>query len=121
MDPVTFFKCLSDETRLKALLLIQHEKELCVCELMVALGESQPKVSRHLAQLRKAKLLLDRKHKQWVYYRINDALPNWALDTLVQTHGENKSYFSTSLTKLNEMGSRPERVASCCNIELKGE
>ncbi|TMO56311.1 metalloregulator ArsR/SmtB family transcription factor [Pseudoalteromonas aurantia] len=121
MDPVTFFKCLADETRLKALLLIQQEGELCVCELMVALNESQPKVSRHLAQLRKEKLLLDRKHKQWVYYRVNDALPQWALTTLAQTHKDNEAYYLAAFTKLNAMGSRPERVLSCCDTENLGE
>ncbi|RJE78048.1 transcriptional regulator [Pseudoalteromonas sp. MSK9-3] len=121
MDPVTFFKCLADETRLKALLLIQQEGELCVCELMVALNESQPKVSRHLAQLRKEKLLLDRKHKQWVYYRVNDALPQWALVTLAQTHKDNEAYYLAALTKLNTMGSRPERILSCCDTENLGE
>ncbi|TMP40498.1 transcriptional regulator [Pseudoalteromonas citrea] len=121
MDPVTFFKCLADETRLKALLLIQQEGELCVCELMVALNESQPKVSRHLAQLRKEKLLLDRKHKQWVYYRVNDALPQWALVTLAQTHKDNEAYYLAALTKLNTMGSRPERILSCCETENLGE
>jgi ArsR family transcriptional regulator len=118
MDPVTFFKCLADETRLKALLLIQQEKELCVCELMVALNESQPKVSRHLAQLRKEKLLLDRKHKQWVYYRINDALPQWALTTLAQTHRDNPEFYSKALKKLNTMGARPERILSCCDTDI---
>lgn len=121
MEPVTFFKCLADDTRLKALLLIQHQQELCVCELMVALGESQPKVSRHLAQLRKAKLLLDRKHRQWVYYRINHELPAWILNTLQQTHNDNTDYFSAALNKLNDMGSRPERIAVCCNTDSKGE
>ena len=57
MEPVQFYKCLADETRLKSLLLIEKEQELCVCELMAALEESQPKISRHLAQLRKCGLL----------------------------------------------------------------
>ncbi|MEH6713073.1 MAG: transcriptional regulator, partial [Paraglaciecola polaris] len=34
--PLSFYKCLSDDTRLKALLLIYLEKELCVCDLITA-------------------------------------------------------------------------------------
>ena len=52
MRPEDLFSLLSDRTRLRALMLIQAEGELCVCELTFALGESQPKVSRHLALMR---------------------------------------------------------------------
>ena len=41
MNPLQLFKCLSDETRLRCMLLIQHEQELCVCELVEALDEIQ--------------------------------------------------------------------------------
>lgn len=82
MDAVVFFKCLSDSTRLRIINLLQQQGELCVCELMTALGESQPKVSRHLAQLRNCGLLKDERRGQWVYYRINPALPAWTSDVL---------------------------------------
>ena len=60
--------------------------ELCVCELMQALDEdSQPKVSRNLALLKKANILSDRKHGQWVFYRINSALPLWIKSVIAQT------------------------------------
>ncbi|EOX3325770.1 ArsR family transcriptional regulator, partial [Vibrio cholerae] len=48
-DPILLYKALSEETRLKSLLLMQRQGELCVCDLMQALNLSQPKVSRHLA------------------------------------------------------------------------
>ena len=47
-----FFQLLSDDTRLRSLLLMQQMGELCVCELVHALSVIQPKVSRHLAALR---------------------------------------------------------------------
>ena len=59
MQAVQFFKALSDATRLKIIMLIQLEDELCVCELIVALDENQSKVSRHLAQLKRLGVLLD--------------------------------------------------------------
>ena len=82
IDPAILFKALSDETRLLSTLLIFREGELCVCELMDAMGESQPKVSRHLAQLRSSGLLSDRRQGQWVYYSINRNTPKWALSAL---------------------------------------
>jgi ArsR family transcriptional regulator len=77
-SPAQFFHLLADPTRLRALLLLRREGELCVCELTHALGESQPKVSRHLATLRKAGVVLDRRQGQWVYYRLHPDLPAWA-------------------------------------------
>ncbi len=114
-NPLQFYKCLADDTRLKAMLLISHQEELCVCELVVALKLSQPKVSRHLAQLRQCGLLSDRKQNQWVYYSINKALPEWAKNVLTQTLTANSSFYQNDLTRLNAMGNRPERAASCCN------
>jgi ArsR family transcriptional regulator len=114
MNPVQFYKCLADETRLRCLMLIEHEGELCVCELTEALDESQPKISRHLAQLRQCELLLDRKQGQWVYYRINPSLPDWAKLVLQQTNEANKAFLKVNLDNLFRMGDRPNRVASCC-------
>ncbi|MCF6433959.1 metalloregulator ArsR/SmtB family transcription factor [Pseudoalteromonas sp. MMG022] len=115
MDLLTFYKALADSTRLQCLLLIEQEQELCVCELMAALELSQPKISRHLAQLKKVGILTDRKHKQWVYYRINEHLEDWVKNIITQTYEHNQTFLQTATDKLNGMGSRPERVASCCN------
>ena len=82
MDQVTFFKCLSDETRLNIVTLVAENKELCVCDLTEKLQLSQPKISRHLALLRASGLLQDRRKSQWVYYSINPQLPAWCHDIL---------------------------------------
>ncbi len=115
MDPVVFFKCLSDMTRLKCLLLIQAEKSLCVCELTEALTLSQPKISRHLAQLRQCGLLQDERKGQWVFYHLSPNLPNWATDIINTTALANGELIAEALTQLTAMGTRPEREASCCN------
>lgn len=78
MDVLTLFKALSDDTRLRLMVLLQQHGELCVCDLMQALALSQPKVSRHLARLRADGLLLAEKRGQWVYYRLQQPLPLWA-------------------------------------------
>jgi len=113
-DPLQFYKGLADETRLKSLLLIHMEGELCVCELMAALDEAQPKISRHLALLRSDKILLDRRQGQWVYYRLNPDLPDWAIAVLAQTAESNRTFVAANLEKLCSMGDRPERAKSCC-------
>ncbi|MEH6555758.1 metalloregulator ArsR/SmtB family transcription factor [Pseudoalteromonas tetraodonis] len=114
MNPLQFYKCLADETRLKCLLLIVDQDELCVCELMEALGEHQPKVSRHLAQLRNCGLLTDRRQGQWVFYSINQALPAWVHTILSDTLQHNTNFISDNLIVLEKMGNRPERAQSCC-------
>lgn len=114
MSPVQFYKCLADETRLRCLLLIAHEEELCVCELTQALVDIQPKVSRHLAQLRKCGLLVDRRQGQWVFYRVNFDLPQWARAVLTETVEGNKDFIAENLKSLREMGDRPQRIRVCC-------
>ena len=114
IEPLKFYKGLADETRLKSLILIQIEGELCVCELMAALDEAQPKISRHLALLRADKILLDRRQGQWIYYRLNPDLPEWAKTVLAQTAKSNPTFIANNLKKLCSMGDRPERVENCC-------
>ncbi len=79
------FRTLADPTRLRALVLLQQEGELCVCELTFALGESQPKISRHLAQLRESGLVADRRAGQWIYYKLSPELPEWVRQVLTVT------------------------------------
>lgn len=114
LTPLSFFKLLADETRLNALLLIMAEQELCVCELMAALQETQPKISRHLAMLRKAGVLLDRRQGQWVYYRLNPNLANWARVCLEQSKTAQHAVLAPLLANLAAMGDRPERDRQCC-------
>lgn len=84
-SPTTLFAALANESRLRCLLLLSAHLELCVCELTQALGLSQPHVSRHLAQLRAAGLVADRREGIWVYYRISPELPPWVVQVLEQT------------------------------------
>ncbi|WP_068544586.1 metalloregulator ArsR/SmtB family transcription factor [Thalassotalea crassostreae] len=108
MNSVQFFKALADETRLAILLMIVHEQELCVCELVQALGDSQPKISRHLALLKKAGLLSDRKTKQWVYYRLSDNLAEWQAQIIQSTLSNNLESVELKLTNMTD------RPAMCC-------
>ena len=78
MDQTDFFKCLSDSTRLGIMKWVLVRENVCVCELTELLQLSQPKISRHLALLRNFSVLLDQRKGQWVYYRVNPDLPEWA-------------------------------------------
>lgn len=66
---------LSEPTRLRALQAIWDGEEHCVCELMGRLGATQSRMSRHMARLKAAGLLADRRDAQWVRYRRNPDLP----------------------------------------------
>lgn len=114
MSPTTVFKCLADETRVRLMLLITREEELCVCELTCALDESQPKISRHLAQLRTCGLLADRRQGQWVYYRLHPDLPDWVRSVLSTALEANLHWLAPDAKRLDVMGDRPERAAACC-------
>jgi ArsR family transcriptional regulator len=67
------FRAFSDRTRLRLLHLLGRGGEVCVCDLVDVLGVPQPKVSRHLAYLRKAGLVKARKQGLWSYYRLAPA------------------------------------------------
>lgn len=112
MSPLELFKSLSDSTRLQSLLFIYQEKELCVCELMVALELSQPKVSRHLALLREAGLLETERRGQWVFYHLSKQLERWA--TAIIDEAYQQSDLSVLNQRLADMGNRPERMQQCC-------
>lgn len=104
-----FFQLLSDETRLRSLVLIQREGELCVCELVHALGLIQPKVSRHLAALRDFGVVADRRSGQWVYYRLDPDLPTWARQVIevMVIEAAQREPFANDLAVLEEMPNRP--------------
>ena len=110
----TFFKMLADSTRLRSLLLMQAEGELCVCELTHALNLSQPKISRHLAHLREAGVLVARRNGTWMNYRINPDLQDWALEILQTTLDgvRNSEPFISDRKILDKMADRPGKA--CC-------
>ena len=85
IEPTKLFACLADPTRLRLVSLLSHHEELCVCELVHAVSNIQPKVSRHLAMLRGCGLVTDTRDGTRVYYRLAPMLPLWALDIMQRT------------------------------------
>ena len=69
---LAIFKACADATRLRILFLLA-ERELCVCELVEVLEMPQGKISRHLAVLKNAALVRDRREGTWIYYALQEA------------------------------------------------
>ncbi len=63
-------KALAEPTRLRIAMLLTHG-ELCVCDLTATLDLPQSTVSRHMAVMRTAQIVLDRRSRKWVHYRIS--------------------------------------------------
>jgi ArsR family transcriptional regulator len=115
VDTELFFRALAHPLRMRALLLLFEEGELCVCELSYTLNVSQPMISRHLAGLRQAGLVSDRRQGQWIYYRLSADLPEWARNVLTAT-GQGLGKASPYADDRAMLAAMPQRPGSaCCN------
>ena len=70
-DIENLFKALADRTRLRLINLI-GDSEVCVCFLVTILKISQPKISRHLAYLRRAGMVAARREGKWMHYSLSE-------------------------------------------------
>ena len=109
IEPNVFFSALSNEIRLRCLMLLATQQELCVCEITQALGLVQPTVSRHLALLRETELVRDRREGLWIHYRLHPELPPWALEVLRSTANgiKDQAPFADDRQVLADMPNRP--------------
>lgn len=83
-DKEQFFKALGDRTRLRLLNLMRGD-EVCVCFFVEILKTNQPKISRHLAYLRRAGVVDARRQGQWMHYRIVEPPDEEAAKVLKET------------------------------------
>lgn len=97
---IELFKTLSDETRLRILLLLSN-KELCVCEISDILDESQPKVSRHLSKLRDMGYVTDERYGQWIFYSLN--IQDELLNMIFQSISNNLSLYPVIKTDMEKL------------------
>lgn len=98
------FSACADETRLRILLLLA-ERELCVCELVEVLDMPQGKVSRHLAVLKHAGLVRDRREGTWIYYALQkpDTGLKRRLAGYLKKEGGHQSLATRDLKHLKEL------------------
>jgi ArsR family transcriptional regulator, arsenate/arsenite/antimonite-responsive transcriptional repressor len=107
-----FFQALGDKTRLR-LLNLMGEQEVCVCYFVEILEAPQPKISRHLAYLRKAGIVSARREGKWMHYRIVVPPHTGATQILRQTLASLKEEKSmqADLARLNKACCAPAKYA----------
>src|SRR5690554_4289180 len=76
-------KALSDESRLRLMLLIFSQKSLCVCELVDAVNLPQPTISRQLNILKQAGLVDSERRGKWMHYGLKSELEPWLQELLI--------------------------------------
>ena len=109
-DMEMLFRALADRTRLR-LLNLMSDGEVCVCFFVEILGTNQPKISRHLAYLRRAGIVAARRDGKWMHYRINVPADQHAAQLLADT----QAWFAQD----KEMQRDRERLRRvCCAPQL---
>ena len=109
-DKELFFRALADRTRLRLLNLMQTD-EVCVCFFVEILKTNQPKVSRHLAYMRRAGIVGARREGPWIHYRIVEPSDLEAARVL-------KEVLSWLANDLEMQRDRDRLVKVCCAPEL---
>lgn len=105
-----FFLALADKTRLRILNLIGDD-EVCVCFFTEALQEPQPKISRHLAYLRRAGIVETRREGKWIFYRIVQPKADAAMRVLDEIQ-------AWMLTDVQMQKDRERLTQVCCVPEM---
>ena len=111
MKLVQIYRCLCDETRLRIINLLR-DGELCVCHLQDCLGESQVKVSKHLAYLRANGLVEARRSANWMIYSL-PRKPSKELSrnlACLQDCARENPAFLSDLVRLHKL----EGAGKCC-------
>lgn len=111
-DLALLFSALSDRTRLR-LLNLMDGREVCVCYFVEILGQSQPKVSRHLAYLRRAGVVAARREGKWMHYRIVMPAQAGAARILRETLAvlREEKAMQADRTRLNKACCAPQRLS----------
>jgi ArsR family transcriptional regulator len=107
-----FFRALADLTRLR-LLNLMADREICVCYFVGILGISQPKISRHLAYLRREGIVAARRQGKWMHYRLVTPADPVAASILQETlrHLRQRPALRTDLAKLGSACCKPQTFA----------
>ncbi len=118
-NDLAIFKACADATRLRILFLLAV-RDLCVCELVEVLKMPQGKVSRHLAVLKNADLVRDRREGTWIYYSLAQVdgllqkkLHAYLLGTELTEAKADRSHLE-ELTRTGQICGSHEAVAACC-------
>lgn len=112
-DLALLFAALADRIRLR-LLNLMNGKEVCVCYFVEILGQSQPKISRHLAYLRRAGIVTARREGKWMHYKIVEPANAGAARILRETLSvlNDDKAMRADATKLNKACCAPQSVSA---------
>ncbi len=102
LKPKELFYMLSDETRLRCLLLLQAKGKCCVCDFIYTLQKEQSNISRHLAILRRSGIVSHERCGSWIYYYINPNLSIWVLNLLSAVAKETADLYLIDLTRFDK-------------------
>jgi ArsR family transcriptional regulator len=119
IDLVLLFAALADRTRLRLLNLIAG-REVCVCYLVEILQQGQPKISRHLAYLRKAGVVSARREGKWMHYRVErpeGAAAFSILDAVFESFQSDRE-MQSDLGRLSRACCEPERFVSLQGVPV---
>lgn len=118
MEKLTnYFKLLSDETRLRIMVLLYYG-EFCVCQLSGITGISQPNMSKHLGRLRDAGLVKDERKEQYIFYSLD--IKEGLFKSILKDIAENIEDYSTlkldiekskAAAKYIEIANRSKRIS----------
>ena len=109
-DRELFFRALADPTRLRIINLIA-DQEVCVCFFVEILKTNQPKISRHLAYLRRAGIVAARREGIWMHYRISTPQDEIAARVLVNVRD-----WLANDPAMQQDQRRLDKI--CCAVEL---
>jgi len=112
-DMVRLFAALADPTRLR-LLNLMDGREVCVCYFVEILKQGQPKISRHLAYLRRAGIVSARREGKWMHYsmvRPDDAKARAVLDAALMSF-ESDREMQLDLARLGKACCEPQRFVA---------
>lgn len=89
-------------------------KEVCVCYFVEILGQSQPKISRHLAYLRRAGIVTARREGKWMHYKIVSPKHAGAAQILSETLSvlRQDNAMQADLSRLNKACCSPGKVSA---------
>ena len=118
-DLAPLFAALADRTRLRLLNLIAG-REVCVCYLVEILRQEQPKISRHLAYLRRAGVVASRREGKWMHYRVErpqDVAAASILDAVFESFKSDRE-MQSDLSRLTRACCEPERFVSLQGVPI---
>ena len=110
---ISIFKLLSDETRLRMLMLL-YQEELCVCQLSGVLDVSQPRISQNLSKFRDMELVIDERKEKYVFYSLKRE--NKILLDILRDITNNIEAYPKLIKDRSGLMDKEDYLSQCCTI-----